>query len=292
MSSEGSFASDTPKPPEPPRCNLSQDPNGDFARIIPVSPLARRSFYEVASALVQQTDPSKHATQYIHFHFGTEEGMENDKIWGWCGYYRLNMDIPPHNPRLGWIIGSSRRKLKDTDVDILLTSSPGQHSVRGRHARLQHNKESGVLMLLADFWPTWVDGKMKLRNEARAICETTGIMLGDLNYTVELTELDAEYYKEQLVQFLEAQGQAGQTAEMLEFLTPTPTPSLRVLPQDNYYIFPTHSGGVSSTVSRAFAKSTGMIVALKKMKRAARNASAIQTEVEIMKHLQHVSVSS
>lgn len=268
---------------------------GDFARLIPMSPLARTAFNEVVRNLCGRPDALRHARRFIHFEpvdspdgesSADETAKEETNTQQWCGYYRLNLDIPPNKPNLGWVVGSSRRTLDEKDVDLLLAAEPLQHHVRGRHARFNHNRETGVLLLFADTWMTVVNGKVELRNTAFAVCEKTGLMFGDLSYTIELTDLDPETYQRQLKDAYPAGRQPGPV--LPKFLTPTPTPSLRASAENKYFIAPARTGGVSSTVSHAYVMSTGTSVAMKKMKRAPNNFASIKNEVEMLRSINHV----
>lgn len=223
-----------------------------------MSPLARTAFNDVARKLCDLPDALRHARRFIHFELidspdcesSADETPKETNKQQWCGYYRLNLDIPPDNPNLGWVVGSSRRNLSERDVDLLLTAEPHQHKVRGRHARFNHNRETGVLLVFADTWTTVVNGKVELRNTAFAVCEKTGLMFGDLSYIIELTNLDPETYQRQLKDTYPAGQQPGPI--LPEFLTPTPTPSLRASAGNKYFIAPARTGGVSSTVSHAY----------------------------------------
>ncbi|KAK4990628.1 hypothetical protein LTR66_006752 [Elasticomyces elasticus] len=269
---------------------------GDFARLIPMSPLARTAFNEVVRKLCDRPDALRHAQRFIHFEpvdapDNEESGDETPRettVQRWCGCYRLNMGILPNNPNLGWVVGSSRPNLRENDADLLLTAEPVQHHVRGRHARFTHNRETGVLLVSADTWTILVNGTIELCNTAFAICEKTGLMFGDLNYTIELTDLDPETYQRQL---REVYPQGRQPGPVLpNFSTPTPTPSLRTSAVNKYYIAPPRTGGVSSTVSHAFVMSTGASVAMKRMKRGSNNFASIKKDVELLQSVNHRNI--
>lgn len=291
-------AHDSPSSTLPDVATWGFDPEGtkgDFARLIPMSPLARTAFNEVVRKLCDRPDALGHARQFIHFEpvdapdneeCGDETPRRETTVQRWCGYYRLNMGILPNNLNLGWVVGSSRPNPRENDVDLLLTAQPLQHHVRGRHARFTHNRETGVLLVSADTWMILVNGTIELRNTAFAICERTGLMFGDLSYTVELTDLDPETYQRQL---REVYPQGRQPGPVLpNFLTPTPTPSLRASAVNKYYVAPARTGGVSSTVSHAFVMSTGASVAMKRMKRGPNNFASIKKEVELLQSVNHV----
>ncbi|KAK4997211.1 hypothetical protein LTR66_003329 [Elasticomyces elasticus] len=273
-------------------------PDGDFARLLPVSPLARTAFNDIAHQIHTQPHSFAHARRFIHYApLHADEGGENspdgslaDSIARneYCGYYRLNLDILPKNIGLGWVAGSSRRNLLDDEVDLVLTPQPGQHKVRGRHVRFSHNTNTGVLMVYADNWAVLIDGKKRIQNTAFAACEDTGLMLGDLSYTIEFTGLDPQIYQKQLNDIYR-QCQSN-FSSIPHFLPPTPTPSLRASGYYKYFVYPTTAGGTYSTVSRVCNKDTGELFILKKMKRNSHNLAAIAAEVDILKRLNHYNV--
>ncbi|KAK5201811.1 hypothetical protein LTR16_001375 [Cryomyces antarcticus] len=268
---------------------------GDFARLTPLSPLARTAFNDVVHRIHTQPDSLRHARRFIHYApLHADEGGENSQDGSpvnsiarnkYCGYYRLNLGILPKNIGLGWVAGSSRRNLRDDDVDLMLTPQPGQHDVRGRHVRFSHNTNTGVLMVFADNWEVIIDGKKRIQNTAFAACENTGLMLGDLSYTIEFTDLDPQMYKTRLDDMYRQR--QNNFSGIPHFLSPTPTPSLRASGYDKYFIYPTSAGGSYSTVSRACKKDTGELFVLKKMKRNNHNLAEIRKEVEILKSLDH-----
>ncbi|KAK5148254.1 hypothetical protein LTR04_000685 [Oleoguttula sp. CCFEE 6159] len=271
---------------------------GDFARLTPLSPLARTAFNDVVHRIHTQPDSLRHARRFIHYApLHADEGGENSQDGSpvnsiarnkYCGYYRLNLGILPKNIGLGWVAGSSRRNLRDDDVDLMLTPQPGQHNVRGRHVRFSHNTNTGVLMVFADNWEVIIDGKKRIQNTAFAACENTGLMLGDLSYTIEFTDLDPQMYKTRLDDMYRQR--QNNFSSIPHFLSPTPTPSLRASGYDKYFIYPTSAGGSYSTVSRACKKDTGELFVLKKMKRNNHNLAEIRKEVEILKSLDHHNV--
>ncbi|KZF23198.1 kinase-like protein [Xylona heveae TC161] len=99
--------------------------------------------------------------------FDTETETESD--WGnksegdrgqrdvyvWTGGYVLSLGCLPHLPSIGWQVGSGRWKVGTTNldpcggVDILLTGDSRRAAVRGIHARMAFNRQTGLLMLQA-----------------------------------------------------------------------------------------------------------------------------------------------
>lgn len=276
-----------------------EGPKGDFARLIPKSPLARAAFNEIVRNLYERPNDFSYLRQFIHFELldvpplkGSVDGEPQEQVLvrQWCGYYRLNMDIQPKNLNLGWVVGSSRFGFQEDDVDLLLTRKPHQNDVRGRHARFRHNRDTGVLLIHADNWSITINGTLELQNCAFAICEPTGLLFGDLSYTVELTDLDPEVYRRQLVQAYQAERES--TSILPAYLTPTPSSSLATSEKGKYHIAPARTGGVSSTVSHALVRSTGASVAMKRMKRHRINSERVEREVTILRSTNHVRSES
>jgi hypothetical protein len=96
--------------------------NGDFARLVPSSPIARQLFSQVAAQLKTDSDSSTkrerfrraHVQKFMHYETTVVEESNVDSFLGapplpapantrtkYCGYYRLNIGIPPRNLSLG-----------------------------------------------------------------------------------------------------------------------------------------------------------------------------------------------
>lgn len=139
--------------------------NGDFARLVPQSPAARQLFVQVARQLETDRDSWHHVRQFIHYESTilnesttdssfaaavTSTHREDTVQQDFCGYYRLNMSIPPANPALGWVLGSSRPKKPDDFVDFLLAPHSSGHGLHSRHCRLRRLLNTGVLLAVSD----------------------------------------------------------------------------------------------------------------------------------------------
>jgi len=137
--------------------------NGDFARLVPHSPAARRLFSQVVRLL--ETDASKwyHVRRFIHYEItDTDESTpgssfatatpppQQQPAQDYCGYYRLNMTIPPANEGLGWVLGSSRANMPGNFVDLLLAPFTNEHALHSRHCRLRRLLQTGVLLAVSD----------------------------------------------------------------------------------------------------------------------------------------------
>jgi hypothetical protein len=136
--------------------------NGDFARLIPTSHLARNNFSHLVSRLKDDPLLYPHARRVIYYEpvaFEDETSAtdgsctgstKQEAVQAFCGFYRLNMSFRPGAMSLGWVLGSSRAGLPDNSVDCILTPFPGMNGVRGRHCRLERDLDSGILILKSD----------------------------------------------------------------------------------------------------------------------------------------------
>jgi len=172
---------------------------GDFARVVPQSPLARQEFSKIVQRLLDDPTWMQHPRKYVHheeYPGGESESEATDDEEGprnqlkWYGYYRLNMNILPHRPGVGWVMGTSRKDLHEGDVDILLAATYGQFGVGGRHCRIWRNLQTSVLMISTQHSIT-IDGTYMPGSSSRVIWKDTGILIRDLNYRLEFTEFEA-----------------------------------------------------------------------------------------------------
>jgi hypothetical protein len=275
---------------------------GDFARLIPTNYLAKEAFSKVARRMIDESKWIPHARQFIHLDkkvpvaLNVEDGKDSetdeermekqpDLI---TGYYRLNLAIPPHDPRFGWFLGSGRQDLGDTGVDLLLTAEVRQHRVYGRHARLSLHSESAVLMLHVDHDRNiLLNGLEEVGKGSRALCAvSTGLMVGELAYRVVFTGLNERFFREQLQNVRRDTGWG-----LLD-----PPSTLATTPSQNHYeyqgyiIQPPFARGSEGLVSPGINKTTGEAVAVKKVQRVRGTVKLIQEEIALMKPLRsHVS---
>ena len=135
--------------------------NGDFARLIPTSRLARERFENLVSRIEGNPRAFPHARRMIHYEESFPEPQsptdgsfvateDTESRPSYCGFYRFNMNVRPGNVNLGWVLGSGRTDLPDNAVDLVLTPTPGTDGVHGRHCRLKRDLATGVLMLISD----------------------------------------------------------------------------------------------------------------------------------------------
>jgi hypothetical protein len=146
--------------------------NGDFARLVPSSPMARQLFSQVTAQLEKDSDSSTelersrraHVQRFMHYETTVDEGSDADSFVGappspapantrteYCGYYRLNMGIPPGNLSLGWVLGRSAEGRAVDYVDFQLAPYDNDDGrLHARHCRLQRQLNTGVLVAISD----------------------------------------------------------------------------------------------------------------------------------------------
>jgi hypothetical protein len=140
--------------------------NGDFARLVPHSPAARKLFSQVVHFLESDHDKWYHVCKYIHSEATYSEEStaesssaaatppphrepEHERPQDYCGYYRLNMTIPPGSEQIGWVLGSCYRR-PGHFVDFLLALFTNEHALHSRHCRLRRLLDTGVLLAVSD----------------------------------------------------------------------------------------------------------------------------------------------
>lgn len=289
--------------------------DGDFARLIPASAVARQAFNDLVRAVVADESILRHARRFIRFEETApipDDSSDTDSSTtaateapeqplSYCGYYRFNMATMPNSMRLGWVLGSGRQDLPDSGVDFVLTAQRGQHRVRGRHCRISRDLHTGILFVHSDGRPVIIDGKDVLQKESpshengrhqqpvheyqRALRERTGIMIGNLSYVIEFTNLPAAVQEFELEEARAAMGVKDAPSRLM-----SATPSIRTYEYFGYVVYPVTHGGVSSTVSLAYSKTTGLPMIIKKIKRTRHNYYAVATEIELLRTLNHANI--
>jgi hypothetical protein len=138
--------------------------NGDFARLVPQSPAARELFSQVVRLLETDANSRHHVRKFIYYEAtdpdesttessfvtATTPPPRHEPLQDFCGYYRLNMTIPPASQGLGWVLGSSRLNKPDNFVDFLLAPYTNQYALHSRHCRLRRLLDSGILLAVSD----------------------------------------------------------------------------------------------------------------------------------------------
>ncbi|GME35964.1 hypothetical protein GTA08_BOTSDO09243 [Neofusicoccum parvum] len=248
---------------------------GDFARLVPSSPLARLAFSRLVQKLHDDPQAAPHSRRFIHYEASIGPGSDTESSdvsstgggggsargdIRWVGYWRLNLDIPPAHQPLRWVVGSSRKgkTARDDDVDILLTPEPGAHGIAGRHFRLTLNPETAVLLVAADTHSVTINATIKLKSTQQALVSDSGITVRDLAYKLQLTDLDRHAH----------------------------------MARGGYDIYASQAGGTFGTVSYGVNLSTGGSVAVKRVRRTAKTLSIVENEIRILQRLRHPNICS
>ncbi|TGO59300.1 hypothetical protein BELL_1252g00020 [Botrytis elliptica] len=285
--SQSITAPNTPEP-EPEMMVDTIEVNGDFARLIPQNRLAQEAFNEIVLKMKDvNAGFSSHAAKFIHVDglrseepvsFSESDSVNTGTDTGtslWTGFYRLNLNLLPGNPLLGWIIGTGR-DLRPADFVIC---KQGAHHVHGRHARLTYHEVSGALLIQSDKRSIIIDGKDNIVNNRKALLDKkTGITLGDLSYVFEYTNLNKTIYFDQLNRFRQ---QLPNASDLPSFVDPTPSAKDFIL--NDYLIKDAFAQGSTCSVHIAIHRTVGSYLVAKKVHRNNRNQQRIKAEVEILK---------
>ncbi|KAH8727324.1 kinase-like domain-containing protein [Phaeosphaeriaceae sp. PMI808] len=284
-------------------------PNGDFARLVPQSPAARKLFSQVARRLETDRDGWHHVRRFIYYEATILDESTTDSSFAamatpppqdsspqdFCGYYRLNMNIPPENLGLGWVLGSSRPNKPDNFVDFLLAPYANDHGLHSRHCRLRRLLDSGVLLAVSDSRKVSVDGKNLQRDTKRkqdeqayqaSLQHRTSIRLGDLAYLLVFTDLSLERQQTELQRALQKLDSGPGKSVMLL----SPTPLKPMIDYHGYSIFDANLHGSTSTVSLGYDQSNGKPVVVKMVKCRSAQFEDLRIEIGILGQLNHGNV--
>lgn len=282
--SRGDIDSQPTTEPNSPKNSTAEDellPQGDFAQLFPTSIPARLAFHDLAVILQEQPTAYAWQRRFIHIQPGLQEltvedgGSTSDDgevppsipRLIHTGFWRFNMEIGPAQTFLGWVAGKGRwhdHALDSDDhggVDILLTPDSHDRNVRGRHARFIHNLESNTFVVVAD---------RKLRLGADYVANSqlaafsrkkTSIAIGNLEYSLDFTNIDQQVYRTQLDQLAVKMQHLGHRPDML--MSPTPMDTDYSL-SDKYIIKSSFASGSSCFVCSAI-DARGTLFAVKKI---------------------------
>lgn len=145
----------------------------------------------------------------------------------------------------------------------MLTPRPGQFRVAGRHCRLSHNSQSCALLIAADNHRVTVDGIVTLRHNSRVAYRNTDILIHDLAYTLEFTDLDPSISRAQMQKSLHIQ-YADDRHPSAPVLTPTPNGAVSEC--GGYVVHATVAGGSFGAVYYGTHVGTGAPVAIKRVR--------------------------
>lgn len=279
---------------------------GDFARLIPANRLARIAYSEVIEKSLRLPQWNEHAQKFLYFeearddedHLSELSDADTTAVLArqrcrWSGYYRLNLSILPQYIGLGWILGSGSVSFPEAGVDLLLTAERSQHRIGSRHTRFSFHRGTGCLLVFADRRNVSLRGsfgQVELRNAHRALTESAGITIGDLQYSFEYTGLNQERYREELTSLMKQK--LGQPEFEISSSLSTSGSDTDIQLKD-YTVKQVFASGISCTVATAIVKKTGEAVAVKKLKKSDTNYDAVMCEVNILQRIeQHVSIPS
>lgn len=273
---------------------------GDFARLIPVNRPAILAFHSIAERARLDPEWNPHVRKFLFIEetkrqlspewdgSDTSSGTKDDPAQILTGYYRLSLELLTNHTKLGWVLGSGRNDLANGGVDFLLTLEKGKHHVHGRHARLVHHLQNGVLMLVVGKGKVvLVNGIERLAGSQRVLGSVrTALSIGDLSYNLEFTGMNETRYREQL----------GDLFAKLHPDNDIPPLSLELTPLEHhhelhgFWIHSPFASGASGVISAGFDKASGQAVAIKRVKRTPATVARIQLEVQIYRKIgDHVS---
>jgi hypothetical protein len=215
----------TTRPNSPQRQSLPDNRTSttrDFARLVPSSRAAHLAFHRVVLAFESEPDKYLWHRRFIHVNdfqtlleavtdaHSSEDGLASrdstptPPVTIYTGFYRLNLDVGPLKRQFGWIIGQGRwggNIAEGGGVDLIL--DPNHNPAVGTsHCRLIHVLDSNALLIVANkrlrVGATTLD-PAQIQVRSRTLGEiTTDIAFGDLEYSLEFTNIDQNVYRKQL----------------------------------------------------------------------------------------------
>ena len=199
------------------------------------------------------------------------------------GCYTFDLEIPPKIPELGWMIGGGKFGKDDEGPEILLTEKRSKAGLSARHAMLAHNFASGALVLSAlDSRIVRVDGHELVDGQCLIHKRTTSLIFGRFMYTLEVRKyLTDDHYRAHLEIYKAAH--AIPDDDYPQNLRATSADCDIVL--ENYILKNPVGRGATSVVYAGQMKSSGDVVAVKKLMRTVKNARAIAQDIAISQYI-------
>ena len=310
----GSFDSGTTTEPNTPEGEPGvEELGGEFARLTPTSTAAKLAFHELYISL--DADVERYGWHRSFIYAKPEpEPLEDDLDISASsasernspdpatekplskrltplvhhGFWRFNLDVPPAEPKLGWMVGKGRWGAVTRDshgeVDILLSSNAAQKEIRGRHIRFLHNLDSGRFLIYAAA-KVKINGVQLNRGESRILLSgKTSIAFGPFEYEFSWTDLDHDIYRKQLRDLAQSLSHTGYTPPV--FITPTPMDSEWIL-KDKYLVTGSFATG-SSCVMYSATDMAGVLYAVKKIttnRPPSHNGNQVRGEVSALQKL-------
>lgn len=278
----------------------------EFARLYPTNKTAALAFDRVASKVKADPNWNRHARKYIAIFpdqaslecVGSESesedgsGPQPHKRLIQIGYYRLNFDMPPRDPRLGWLIGGGKFALGDESPELVLTERKRHDGILGRHAQLFHNYSSGALMLRVSDQSIAIVGGKNVRGLTAIWSITTHISFGNMTYRLDLDDATDGIHQRRLNHYRQINDLAVTDGHVSLLSTPAESDYIH----KEYVIKNPVGHGASSTIFAGEHIKTGTAVAVKRMIRDRDNAGSIKQEVQMAKflgsHVRLLQVSS
>jgi len=269
-----------PNTPEPSAVQVqtSEEPNWDFARLIPVSKSSRQSFHTFVSSLQEKHELYEWHSRFVYVDLFSEplyeaeeestgaESFSTDEIPTIkTGYWRFNMNLKPMDPRIGWVIGRGRwsaapRPGSHASVDLLLTGNPTERSIHGKHARFFHHRATNRFIVEASRQKGFNGEVLKNGDRRELPRNPTTLSFDDFSYTFSWTDIDQNLYISQLSALASEIGYATLPPSII---TPTPGYS-KYMVASKYWILGTFAQGSSCIVSSCTDRN-GTPFAVKKM---------------------------
>ncbi len=281
-----------------------------FATLHPENQAAKISFTQVALKMLGDEDWNPTARQNIEIDDDPYQmsiyssASESDGGTGPTrtvrpikrGYYAFDLAKPPRHPAKGWLIGGGKFSTSDDGPEILLTERKKHDGVSSRHARLSLNFASGALVITAsDRNDVCIDGKEKVDGKVRVDDRLvihdneTALEFGNLKYKLYLHKYNSDgEFRFMLNAYKHKHAIADDDYPWN--LMATPSNSDRVT--QKYLLKNPIGEGATCVVYGALHRKSGDLVAIKKIKRTAHNAQAIEQDIQIARYIgQHVSRS-
>lgn len=288
--------------------DVAEDYEDDFARLVPSNDAARVAFHAVAELIQMDSSRLTHARRFIYVdpkrialspdtNTDTDTADQTPTPLLYPGYYRFNLDILPRFMRLGWIMGREKDYRNGQETVDLQLCLAGGNGVRSRHARIMFDLNTNLLFLIADKErKVLVNGRHELKGSQRVLGDLlTSIDIGSLRYNFEYKVQGREAYQRRLNSVKQQLGIPMTVAP----LSVTPTPSSHDYEFHDYFLKPAFEAGSTCTVLAGVHKTTGALVAVKRMNRNRRNTAFISHEIDILHaiqesgpHVRHPSGSS
>jgi Protein kinase domain len=275
--------------------DVAKDYDNDFARLTPSNDAARVAFHAVAELIQLDQRRLAHARQFVYVYpkrvqlspevrSDTDTSDQGPPPLIYTGYYRLNLDILPRRRLLGWRIGHGRHDQQGDEIVDLQLCVTGGNGVRSLHARIAFDFKTNVLFLIAEKGKkVVVNGVHEIKESQRVLGEQkTAIEIGNLRYTFEYTVQGRDAYQHKLDVVKRSLGLPSMTAP----LSVGATPSEHDYEFHDYFLKPAFESGSTCTVLAGVHKTTGALVAVKRMNRSLNRARQIADEIDMLHAIQ------